>query len=359
MRLLISLALTLSLFGCATSYTSLNGQATGSGHSEIVVGDSANVMGAIEQSIHQQFPASDVRRSSDNSFSWYHQPLLDRTTFRLAVRGAKGVDEQGKAVSGYFYTINTSGTQGLVEARYVTPLNEAIREAMKARRLSWVSVSSLRETSAIEESATAAAKVRACFDDLAASDALAPIRHKVALGSVQDQTFAMLTDSTKPSADEKRAILAWGNGRDRCMVLQRNENQTQGVPVQVRATLDSVATNQQNLLAQLYLGNITYADFAAKRQAVANTANEAIAGIQAELQKQDAAAMDRARQLAAQADQNMILAIGSISQTMAMQQQNNILQQQVTQQSIQNSWSAPTQRLHTTCNFIGSTMFCN
>lgn len=353
MRLIALLVTVFVLSGCATSYTSLEGT---QGSTEIIVGDQSIVMNIIEQSISQQFPSSNVQQNK-NSFAWRNTVLLDHTDFRLDLRNAIGKDEKGEQVSGYFYKINTSGTQPLVSPRYVTPLNEAIKEAVKNRQgLRLATISSVREISASEQIASSKSKIQACFDTLTSSNTLESIRGKIALGSANNQTFSMLTDSSKPTSQEKQAILAWGNGRDQCFALQRTENIAQDVNPQIMAVLDTYAASQQNILAQLYMEKITYGDFAAKRQAIATTTNEALAGIQAELQKRSAEARDRARQIAAQAEQNTIAAINSISQSMQMQQQNMMVQQQISQNAMRIN--VP-QRLQTTCNFIGSTMFCN
>lgn len=199
-------------------------------------------------------------------------------------------------------------------------------------------------------------KIQACFDALVDSNMVDPIRGKIALSSANNQEFSMLTDSSIPNPQEKQAILLWGNGRDQCFALQRSENAAKSVNPQIMAVLDSYTSSQQNILAQLYMEKITYGDFAAKRQAIATTTNEALAGIQSELQRQSGEARDRARQIAVQAEQNAIAAISSINQNMLIQQQNTILQRQLNQNSMRIN--VP-QRLQTTCNFVGSTMFCN
>ena len=353
MRLLALLVTVFALSGCATSYTSLEGTR---GSTEIIVGDQPSVMDIIERAISQQFPSSNVQQNK-NSFAWRNTVLLDHTDFRLDVRNATGKDEKGEQVSGYFYKINTSGTQPLVVPRYVTPLNDAIKEAVKNRQeLRLATISSVREISISEQISASKSKIQACFDALTNSSALDSIRGRIALDSANNQAFSMLTDSNKPILQEKQAILAWGNGRDRCFALQRTENSAQDVNPQIMAVLDTYATSQQNILAQLYMEKITYGDFAAKRQAIATTTNEALTGIQGELQKRSAEARDRARQIAAQAEQNTIAAINSISQNMQMQQQNMIQQQKINQNTMRIN--VP-QRLQTTCNFVGSTMFCN
>ncbi len=119
----------------------------------------------------------------------------------------------------------------------------------------------------------------------------------------------------------------------------------------------------QTLIAQLYLGNVTYAEFAAKRQMLANASNEGIVNIQTELQKRDSEAKARAQQLALQANQNMILAIQTFSQSMHMRQQNNLLQKQIRQNQMNARRPPPIipsqTRISTTCNFVGNTLFCN
>lgn len=364
MRLLALLATVFTLLGCATSYTSLAGSR---GNTEIIVGDQSSVMNTIELAISQKFPSSNVQQNQ-NSFVWRSTLLLDYTDFRLDVRNATGTDVKNEQVSGYFYQINSNGTQPLVMLRYVTPLNKAIKESVQSRQdLHLATISSMREVSVSEQIAASKSKIQACFDALTSSNELNSIRGKIALESASNQTFSMLTDNSKPILQEKQAILTWGNGRDQCFSLQRAENIAQNINPQIMAVLDTYTASQQNILAQLYMEKITYGDFSAKRQSIAATANEALADIQGELQKRSAEAQDRARQIAIQAEQNTISAINSFSQNIQMQRQNTILQQQIHQQNtiLQHQMhqsamrdSTP-QRLQTTCNIIGKTMFCN
>ena len=111
--------------------------------------------------------------------------------------------------------------------------------------------------------------------------------------------------------------------------------------------MESYISNQQSILAQLYLGNITYGEFASKRQLLANTTNEAIIKIQDAYIKEYEDSEARARQIAAQAEQNSLAAINSFGQTMQMLQ----MQQQINQNH--------TYRLKTTCSQLGTTIFCN
>lgn len=347
------------LAGCTTNYTSLRTSGSDDASAELVLGEESEVISSIEEGIHKTFPAANVSRGTDQSFSWYHQPLLDRTNYRLTVRTATGDAGDGKPVSGYYFVVDTSGTQGLVEVRYLNPLKEAIYQEYGTNGLPLVRVRNVQEAAVGSGKGSLASKVNACFSEIVNDPVFSPISNKVALGSTTDQTFAMLTNNSKPSAKDRPMIHLWGQRREECMKLQAKANETQRVPPQIRSLLNSYSTNLQTLIAQLYLGNLTYADFAGKRQAMTNTTNEAVVNVQAVLARQDAEAQSRAEQLSMQATQNMIMALSAVNQGIQQQQTNNLIRQQNTliqQQTIQSNNPV---RLNTTCQFIGRTMFCN
>jgi hypothetical protein len=356
-KFLIAIFGSILLGACATQYSSLNAVSPQGGvQSEIVIGAEASVFSSILEGIHEIFPAASVQKLSDFSYGWYHQPMLDRTTYRLTVKAAKGVSKDGSSVSGFFFTVNTSGTQGMVEARYLNPLKEEIYKLYEKNGLKLVQVTSALEIPA-NTGGSYAGEVKACYEALGSDQALSPLGSKVALQSVSDQNFAMLTNSAKPTKTEQALILTWGTKQEDCMKLQKKANELQRTPPQIRTLLESYSTSQQALIAQLYLGKLSYAEFAAKRQAISSTTNEAIVGVQGVLAKQEADAQARADQIALQANQNMIMALQGVSQVIQQQQTNSLLQQQNNILQQQNNYVPP--RRGTTCNFVGNTMFCN
>ena len=352
-------AISLVVAACTTNYSTLRATGSDDPTAELVIGDESEVVASIEEGIHKTFPAANVAKGADQSFSWYHQPLLDRTTYRLTLRSATGDSGDGKPVTGFYFVVDTSGTQGLVEVRYLNSLKEAIYQEYGRNGLALVRVQNVQESSAGANKGSLVSKVNACFVGITNDPSLAPLSNKVSLGSTTDQTFAMLTNNSRPSAKERTLINLWGQRREECMKLQEKANAAQRVAPQIRSLLNSYSTNLQTLIAQLYLGRLTYADFSSKRQAMTNTTNEAIVNVQAVLARQDAEAQARAEQLSMQATQNMIMALSAVNQGLQQQQTNNLIRQQNTliqQQTIQSS--APV-RLNTTCQFIGRTMFCN
>jgi len=150
-------------------------------------------------------------------------------------------------------------------------------------------------------------KSQKCYDDLKEDPTLAILKEKVALAGVKDQTFAMLADITKPTAKEKEALKAWGNKRDVCMKLRRDEDVTAKAPVSVTTLGDSYHTSSQVLIIDLINEKLTYADYSLKRQALVTFVNDTFGRIQAELRKETADAGHRAEQLAIEAQRNSIM----------------------------------------------------
>jgi hypothetical protein len=146
------LALALSCFfltACAGSYTPTQTDSQGNETHMLILGDEAHVADAIYSAILSEFPSDNIQTMGTNQkmFAWRHQPLLDATNYRLAIKKGFGTDQSGKRIEGYFYTINTNGTQGFVEMKYIDPLNDAIRDSLGAAGLKTVSVTALSEIS--------------------------------------------------------------------------------------------------------------------------------------------------------------------------------------------------------------------
>jgi hypothetical protein len=95
-----------------------------------------------------------------------------------------------------------------------------------------------------------------------ADPALDPIRSKVALDNPTNQTFAMRTDTSRATEQEKPALGMWVDMRREC----RTETiRKVPMPAQAVAVLNAAAQATDSLTAQLYLGEITYGEFADRR----------------------------------------------------------------------------------------------
>ena len=58
----------------------------------------------------------------EKGFTFYTQPLLDRTTYKFLIDKANAITQDGKTVTGYYYSVYAQGTQWFVESRYIQPL---------------------------------------------------------------------------------------------------------------------------------------------------------------------------------------------------------------------------------------------
>lgn len=106
----------------------------------------------------------------------------------------------------------------------------------------------------------------ACFDQLNFDPTLSRLLPYVGSLSKNDgATFDMMVSKRKPSELEKKAILAWGLARQKCVDIYR-ENLPRTLPP---AAFEIEATHQneiQQLLASLYRGQITYGEFIEARK---------------------------------------------------------------------------------------------
>jgi hypothetical protein len=156
--------------------------------------------------------------------------------------------------------------------------------------------------------------VQACKSSLA-DPALDPIRTKVAVLDPDEQTFAMRTNTDHVSAQEKPVIALWAQKRDEC---QANWRRTVApmLPAQIVAVADSGAQVADSLVAELYLGQISYGELATKRAENKAELNTALANIRQALIVQNQQAQFQAQTVANQAIANW----NSQMQTQALQQ---------------------------------------
>lgn len=123
--------------------------------------------------------------------------------------------------------------------------------------------------------AMAADPSQQCFNHLDAYVQLLPLRQLIALGSIENQTIDMMTNSRHPSAQEKTLIKAWVRERDQCYVLGENWR-LEHLPANMRSVLDHYYAKNKLLIADLYLANITYGEFAIKRAALSTELSDGL-----------------------------------------------------------------------------------
>jgi hypothetical protein len=175
---------------------------------------------------------------------------------------------------------------------------------------------------------------------LMADPALNPIRDKVAL-LIKRQTFAMRTNVDYASAEEKPIIALWAQKRDQCEQIARPTVEKQ--PVQMVAVTRASKQVVDSMIAELYVGHITYGELANKRAKNAAEHDTTLANIRQALAVQNQQAQFQAQQLANQAIANW----NAQMQTQALQQ-------------MQRQMSSPVRNtINCTSNQLGSSTYTN
>lgn len=183
-----------------------------------------------------------------------------------------------------------------------------------------------------------------CFKSLADDAALVDVKDKVSLGSANDQTFAMLSDNSKPTAKEKELLKIWGGKRDVCIKMNRADMQEERLPLPVFNLRNSYLMSSQVLLANLVNGELTYAVYAAKRQELSTFFSDQFNKIQTELRRDTQESRYRAEQIAIEAQKNELLN-QKIQSDREMQQRQIQSNERINQQQIQSNQRSNSQPL--------------
>jgi len=139
-------ALIIILSGCATTYSSLKGGNTGTTGYELIIADEHDVLDAAYDAIQNRFPGTIVSAlaGKEKGFTFYTQPLLDRTTYKFLIEKATATVQDGKTVTGYYYSIYSQGTQFFVGSRYIEPLIEEFKRMLKKKGVTLMSVQAIK-----------------------------------------------------------------------------------------------------------------------------------------------------------------------------------------------------------------------
>jgi S1-C subfamily serine protease len=152
MFIVLVVILIISLSGCATSYNSvkLNDQ---NQYLVIQHEDSELIRSAIREAIFREFPEANIASSLNFSidYRWRVQPLLDATNFRLVLSKHNVVLLNDENSFAFVYNISTTGTQGLVDVRYVDPLNQRILEVFSERGIPRLPVKQIKNAVSVSQ----------------------------------------------------------------------------------------------------------------------------------------------------------------------------------------------------------------
>jgi len=144
----------------------------------------------------------------------------------------------------------------------------------------------------------------ACFATIADNSAVAPLQGKVVLKLGAHPDLAMLANEHRPTKSEKVAIAAWVAEGERCYDLGHDFRASSYHPV-IGALIDESMHSLEALVAKLYAGKLTYAEFNEQRQAMDDSYRERVASaiqtLQAESSRDEAS--KRSQQAAVEAQQ--------------------------------------------------------
>lgn len=136
-----------------------------------------------------------------------------------------------------------------------------------------------------------------CFGSLINDNELAALKDKIALDSIDNTNFQMLANDSYPNDEERKAIGMYAAKREACMKPLKTGLTYVGDQPWINL-VKSDWDNSDQLLLSLYKGQLTFGNFAKIRKENHLRVNEANAKIMAETKAQDAAANERAQQLA-------------------------------------------------------------
>jgi hypothetical protein len=176
-------------------------------------------------------------------------------------------------------------------------------------------------------------------NSLYSDPALDPIREKVALGSPDSQTFEMLTNTQTVSPAEKPVVALWAKTREQCWQISGPMRSM--LPLQIEAVTEGSKQATDSMIAQLYLGQITYGELANRRAKNLAEAKAALADIGQALIVQNQQSQFQAAQIANQ----RIEAWNSEMQTQALQE-------------MRIQMSAPVTSAPVTCRTFGNMTNC-
>ncbi|WP_175907921.1 hypothetical protein [Burkholderia seminalis] len=124
-----------------------------------------------------------------------------------------------------------------------------------------------------------------CFSALSDNPAIGAIQGKVVTKIGGHPDLSMLSNDRRPTKKEKDALSAWVTEGERCYELGRDFRATNYPPV-VSALIDESLHALEALVAKLYSGKLTYAQFNEQRQASDDQYRARIAGAVQELRAQ-------------------------------------------------------------------------
>ena len=141
---------------------------------------------------------------------------------------------------------------------------------------------------------------QACLTNLAYRSEFSIIADKLALVGLSQQTFGMLSNTSKPNAAEKTAIAEWVKAKQGCFEMMREWRRQYNFPPTLAVIQDTNISTFLNLTADLYNRKLTYGEYAKARADIGAQADQQWAQAIQHLREQQAADDEQRRNRAMQ-----------------------------------------------------------
>lgn len=171
-----------------------------------------------------------------------------------------------------------------------------------------------------------------CFSSIKNDLELQPITDKVSLSSSRDQTFSMLANEKRTTAREKQIIAKWGEKRELCL---KTYTPVDGPYNQI--SLNAFKATQ-SLILDLFKGQLSYGQFARKRQDVDDKLSAEAQVIANQLQQKQQEQQRQVQQQQQYEQQQRQAQQQLYEQQQQAQQQQQYEQQQRARQYCENSY---------------------
>lgn len=126
-----------------------------------------------------------------------------------------------------------------------------------------------------------------CVAAINAKTSYDPLRSKMSLVGADEQTVAMLASTERPSEAEKPLILSWANDRQAC--LRQDEANRKDMHPAARNLFAMSSSMTTTAISQLYGGQLTYGEFAQRRQQITDALRKDLSAMESTAMAQDAA----------------------------------------------------------------------
>lgn len=188
---------------------------------------------------------------------------------------------------------------------------------------------------------------------------LDPLRSHINLSSESDSSIQQLASTKKPTANEKKAILAWDEVETECVNAREALIAKYSPPPEYVQVYRSYVTTQKQNRANLWGGKFTYGEYIKASQDAKSQHDKSTAAVRAARTNQRMQAEMQQAQINAVNAQAAAAVISAQAQQQSANAQTMMMFNQAQQQRQQfNAPGTVTNPVQTNCNRIGNSVNC-